>query len=102
MPFATYTPAGRPVTPCAAITVRCSSGLGFKVELGPGVTPGANIRQQGSIWGAGTTGVALTGTASSEGLPTSLTVFAEVSDSAVNQLVTPGIYRDLVTVTITY
>src|SRR6185437_10337475 len=109
------------VTDSAAITVKCSSGLAFKVSLDPGTTPGGSIGQRllgngphslqynlytssdlSTIWGDGTTGMTLSATASSEGLPTSLTVFAEVPDSAVNQLATPGIYSDLVTVTITY
>ena len=121
MALAPYTAGGGPVTGSAAITVKCSSGLAFKVALGPGVTPGGSISQRllsnGSqslqynlyttsdlsrIWGDGTTGVTLSGMASSEGLATNLTVFAEVPDSAVNRLAMPGIYRDLVTVTITY
>jgi spore coat protein U-like protein len=121
MAFATYTAGGGPVTGSATITVKCSSGLAFKVALGPGVTSGGSISQRllsngsqslqynlyttsglSSIWGDGMTGVTLSGMASSDGLATSLTVFAELPDSAVNRLAMPGIYTDLVTVTITY
>lgn len=119
--FATYTAGFGPVTGTATITVKCSSALGFKVALGPGVTPGGSISQRllsngsqslqynlyttsnlSTLWGDGTTGVTLSGMASGEGLATSLTVFAELPDSAMNRLATPGIYSDLVTVTITY
>jgi spore coat protein U-like protein len=119
--FATYIAGGGPVTGSATITVKCSSGLAFKVSLGPGVTPGGSITQRllgngsqalqynlyttsdlSSIWGDGTTAVTLSGVASSEGLATSLMVFAEVPDSAINRLATPGIYSDLATLTITY
>jgi spore coat protein U-like protein len=121
MAFAPYTAGRSPVTGSATITVKCSSGLAFKVALGPGATPGGSISQRllsngsqslqynlyttsdlSSIWGDGTTGVTLSGMAPSEGLATSLTVFAELPDSAMNRLATPGIYTDLVTVTITY
>jgi spore coat protein U domain-containing protein, fimbrial subunit CupE1/2/3/6 len=109
------------VSGSATIAVKCSSALGFKVALGPGATPGGSISQRllsngsqslqynlytasdlSSIWGDGTTGMTLSGMASSEGLTTSLTVFAQVPDSAMNRLATPGLYTDLVTVTITY
>lgn len=116
-----YTAFGGPVTGSATITVNCSSDLAFKVELGPGATPGGSVSQRllsngsqslqynlyttsnlTSIWGDGTTGVTLSGMTSSEGLPTSFTVFAQVPDSVLNRLATPGIYSDLVTITITY
>ena len=119
--FATYIAGGGPVTGSANITVKCSSALAFKVALGPGATPGGSISQRllsngsqslqynlytasdlRSIWGDGTTGVTLSRTASSDGLATSLTVFAEVPDSGMNRLAMPGTYSDLVTVTITY
>jgi spore coat protein U-like protein len=119
--FATYTAGNGPVTGSATVTVKCSSGLAFKVALGPGATPGGSISQRllsngfqslqynlytnsdlSSIWGDGTTGVTLSGVASAGGLATSLTVFAEVPDNAMNRLAVPGIYSDLVTVTITY
>lgn len=119
--FDTYIAGAGPVTSSANITVKCSSALAFKVALGPGATPGGSISQRllsngsqslqynlytasdlSSIWGDGTTGVTLSRTASSDGLPTSLTVFAEVPDSGMNRLAMPGIYSDLVTVTITY
>jgi spore coat protein U-like protein len=121
MTFPTYTGGGGPVTSSATITVQCSPGLAFKVALGPGATPGGSIGQRllsngshslqynlyttidlSSIWGDGTTGVTFSGMASSDGLATSLTVFAEVPDSAMNRLATPGTYNDLVTVTIMY
>jgi len=121
MAFAPYTAGGGPVTGFTTITVKCSSGLAFKVALGPGATPGGSVSQRllsngsrslqynlyttsdlSSIWGDGTAGVTLSGVASSEGLATSLTVFAELPDSAMNRLAMPGIYSDLVTVTITY
>jgi spore coat protein U-like protein len=120
MAFATYTAGGGPVSGSATITVKCSSALAFKVALGPGATPGGSISQRllsngsqslqynlytasdlSSIWGDGTTGMTLSGMASGE-VTTSLTVFAEVPDSAMNRLATPGVYTDLVTVTITY
>ena len=116
MAFAPYTAGGGPVTGSATIIVKCSSGLAFKVALGPGATPSGSISQRllsngsqslqynlyttsdlSSIWGDGTTGVTLSGMASSEGLATSLTVFAEVPDSAMNRLATPGTYSGLVT-----
>ena len=121
MAIAPYTALGGPVTGSATITVKCSSDLAFKVQLGPGATPGGSISQRllsngsqslqynlyttsnlTSIWGDGTTGVTLSGMTSSEGLSTSLTVFAELPDSVMNRLATPGIYSDQVTVTITY
>ena len=83
--FGTYTAGGGPVTGSATITVKCSSGLAFKVALGPG-----------------TAGVTLSGTASNEGLATSLVVFAQVPDSSMNRLARVGVYSDLVTVTIMY
>jgi spore coat protein U-like protein len=119
--FATYTAGGGPVTGSATITINCSSSLPFKVALGPGATPGGSISQRllsngsqslqynlyttsalSSLWGDGATGVTLSGMTSGGGLATSLTVFAELPDSATNRLATPGIYSDLVTVTITY
>lgn len=121
MAFGTYTAGDGAVTGSATIAVKCSSGLAFKVSFGPGATPGGSIGQRllrngfqllqynlyttsdlSSIWGDGTTGVTLSGTASSEGIATRLTVFAEMPDSAMNRLATPGIYSDVVTVTITY
>jgi spore coat protein U-like protein len=121
MAFAPYTAGGGPVAGTATITIKCSSGQAFKVALGPGATPGGSIGQRllsngsqslqynlyttsdlSSIWGDGTTGVTVLGTGSSEGLATSLTVFAELADSVRNRLATPGVYSDLVTVTITY
>lgn len=119
--FGTYTAGGGPVTGLATITVKCSPSLAFKIALGPGATAGGSIGQRlltngtqslqynlytssdlTNIWGDGTTGITLSGAASSEGRSTSLTVFGEVPDSVRNQLVTPGIYSDVVTVTITY
>lgn len=119
--FATYTAGGGPVTGSATITVKCSAEQAFKVALSPGTTPGGSISQRllnngsqslqynlytnselSSIWGDGTTGVTLSGMTSSEGPATSLTVFAEVPDSVTNRLATPGIYSDVVTITITY
>lgn len=119
--FATYIAGGGPVTGSANISVRCSSALAFKVALGPGATPGGSISQRllgngfqslqynlytasdlSSIWGDGVTGVTLSRMAPSGGLAASLTVFAEVPDSGMNRLALPGVYSDLVTVTITY
>jgi len=77
--IAAYTAGGGPVTGSTAITVKCSPGLGFKVALSPGATPGGSISEA-----------------------TLLTMFAEVPDSAVNRFATPGIYTDLVTVIVTY
>ena len=119
--FATYTAGLGSVTGTTTITVKCSSALGFQVALGPGVTPGGSISQRlltngsqslqynlyttsnlSTLWGDGTTGVTLSGMASGEGRATSLTVFAELPDSVMNRLAMPGIYNDVVTVTITY
>lgn len=119
--FGTYTAGGGAVTGLATITVKCSPHLAFKVALGPGATAGGSIAQRllsngsqslqynlyttsdlSNIWGDGTTGVTLSDMASSDGLSTSLTVFAELPDSVTNRLATPGIYSDVVTVTITY
>ena len=79
MAIAAYTLGGGPVTGSTAITVKCSPGLGFKVALSPGATPGGSISEA-----------------------TLLTMFAEVPDSAVNRFATPGIYTDMVTVIVTY
>ena len=119
--FPAYTAGGGPVTGSTTITVKCSPGLGFKVALSSGATPGGNISQRllsngsqslqynlyttsdlSNVWGDGTTGAMLAGVASSEGLATRLTVFGEVPDSASNRLATSGIYSDLVTITVTY
>jgi len=119
--FGTYIAGGGPVTGSATISVKCTSGLAFKVALDPGATPGGSISQRfmsngsqtlqynlyttsdlSSIWGDGTAGVTLSGVAPSEGLPTSLMVFAQVPDSSMNRLARVGVYSDLVTVTVTY
>lgn len=99
----TYTAGTGSVTGSAAITVKCSPGLAFKVELGPGATPGGSISQRLLRNGSQLLQYNLYTTSDlRDGLLTTLTVFAEVPDNAMNRLATPSLYSDLVTVTITY
>ena len=81
--FGTYTAGGGSAPGSAKVTVKCSSGLGFKLAVG-------------------TAGVTPSGVASREGLATSFTVLPEVLDTAVSGLTTQGLYSDVITITITY
>ncbi|MEI9849937.1 MAG: spore coat U domain-containing protein [Sphingomonas sp.] len=113
MNFGQYDPFGNATSDTAAtITVTCDAETAFEIALGPGagsyaartMTGGAEAMaynlyidpQRTVVWGDGTEG---TSTVSAVSVRGDFTVYAR---APARQNLTPGIYTDIVSVTVTY
>jgi len=119
--FGTYTPGGGDVTSTSSISVSCTAGLGYEVNLngglGASVSPRTMIGTLGgsldynlytdagltTIWGDNTGGTGhQTGTGTGLGNSVAYTVYGEIPDSGTNLNSAEGTYADTVTVSVIY
>jgi spore coat protein U-like protein len=122
MAFPNYTPSLGAVTASSAISVKCTKNTPYTVALNAGGNAGDLYTQRVMLSGANQlqynlyTTVALAtvfgdGTGATSTMPgtgagmttaNTTTVFGQVPDGVGNQAVVPGVYSDVITVTVSY
>jgi spore coat protein U-like protein len=121
--FGSYTPGLGGVSGNTTLSVRCTRGAPFTVALDAGSGGGSVAQRQmtfgahklrynlytsaarTTVWGDGTSGSAVVGGIgkglTSDGTITE-TMYGQLPDSSVNQNLAPGLYTDIIRVTVTY
>jgi spore coat protein U-like protein len=121
--FGTYQPGEGSMSGSTTLAVRCTKGAPFSVALNAG-TGGGTVTQRlmsmgasklqynlyttaahTSVWGDGTQSTATvsgTGRGLMSGAAITQTVYGKVPDSPANVDLTPGLYTDTITVTVSY
>lgn len=120
--FGAYVPGAGALASNSTISVKCTKNTPYTVALNAGATTGGSIaqRQMGSganrlnynlytsagfatVLGDGTGGsLTSAGTGAGVATATTITVYGQLPDSALNQAAVPGSYTDTITVTVTY
>ncbi len=121
--FGNYTPTAGALTNSSTISVACTKTSPYTVTLNGGSTSGGTIGQRlmsngtqtlqynlytsntyATILGDGvTSGSAnVTGTGAGLAVPSTITVYGKLPDSAANQAVPAGSYTDTITVSVAY
>ena len=121
--FGTYQPGQGSASASTTLAVRCTRGAPFSVALNAG-TGGGTVAQRlmsmgasrlqynlyttaahTAVWGDGTQSTATVsgiGRGFTSGAEITHTVYGQIPDTAANVDLAPGLYTDVVTVTVTY
>jgi len=121
--FGTYQPGQGSASASTTVAIRCSSGAPFSVALNGG-TGGGSVAQRlmsmgasrlqynlyttaahTAVWGDGTQSTATVsgvGRGFAGGAAVTQTVYGQIPDSPANLALAPGLYTDVITVTVSY